>query len=101
MNSIIKLTTKNVIPNKRVNLLTNNSSPLSFLLLNKSELPPVIICDALSALLLCNNTTAIKRIEIIIKKTCMLSLLFSQYNLTYLHKKCNKTVTFITIFQKF
>ncbi len=68
--------TKKVKPKNNVKRLMKSSNPLSLRLLKRSELPPVMICEALSALLLCNNTMAIKRIEIIIKNTSMISLLF-------------------------
>jgi len=67
MNSAIKLTKKKIIPNASVILLINNSRPLSLRLLNKSELPPDIIWEALSALLLCNKTIVINSNDIINK----------------------------------
>lgn len=70
---------KKSAPKVNVNLLINNSAPRSFLCPNKSALPPDIICDAPSALLLCNNTIAIKRTEIISKTIFTAITPFAKY----------------------
>ena len=59
INDIIK----NTIPKASVNLLINNSAPLSFIFLNNASFPPVIIFPASDALLLCNNTITIRSID--------------------------------------
>ena len=60
--------TKKIIPSIRVNLVMNNSPPLSFLFLNKLSLPPIIADEAPSALPAWRRTMAISKIAIIIKK---------------------------------
>ena len=59
VNDITKQIIKNTIPKIKVVLLIISSLPLSFLFLNKSPAPPVIIWDAPSALPLWSKTSAI------------------------------------------
>ena len=72
-SDIIKHITKNRIPSPRVNLLKNNSNPLSFLFLNKSEDAPNNILETDSDLSLCNNTTVINKTDITNNTTSILT----------------------------
>ena len=78
---------KKSAPKANVNLLIKSSLPRSFLWPNKSELPPEIIWDAPSALVLCNKTIAINKIEIIINKVFIMSPHLLVNNLAYFSKK--------------
>ena len=54
-----------VSPKNNVSLLINSSEPLSFLLVNKSDVLPEIICAAPSAFALCKSTITINKIDTI------------------------------------
>ena len=63
-NAVIRAIIKNAAPKTAVNLVINNSLPLSFLLANNSL--PELLINPPSALELCNKTITISKIDIII-----------------------------------
>ena len=89
IKSIINAATKKIIPNVNVSLLINSSLPRSFLLLNKSKLPPLIIWLALSAFPLCSKTIIINKMAIIKKN---ISIIFSPSLSIRYHKLSVKKV---------
>lgn len=79
MTFITRQTTNKHNPSKRVSLLIKSSPPLSLRFANRLSFPPVMVPEALSAFQLCNKTTAINKMETIIKNIFIRIILSHAY----------------------